>query len=413
MNFSLFVARRLSLSSDGRGTSPAIKVSITAVALSVAVMLASLAVVIGFKREIRDKVFGFNSHLTLYSLATDQNDDNIITLTPSLRTLLDEQPYITDYSLVASIPAILKTNSDFKGIYLKSMSGKSLADFIRTNLEEGEIPDFSHDDNNDKIVISRLAANQLGLKAGDKIDTYFISDDVRVRRLVVAGIFNSHFDSYDDILAYGSMPLIQSIAGISSNQGTSLQIHTDDYEKIDEYSRELLQMVFNAVESGQLYRQYSVENALNQGAGYFHWLSLLDTNVVVILSLMTIVAIATLISGMLILILDKKKFIGVTRAMGARLGDVRKVFIYLALKVAAIGMLCGNVLMLLLLYCQDRWHFLPLDPEAYYIDFVPVEINWWSVLALNVACLVIIYLSLVLPSRFVAGISPATSMRTE
>ncbi len=156
-----------------------------------------------------------------------------------------------------------------------------------------------------------------------------------------------------------------------------------------------------------------MDNAYNQGAGYFNWLSLLDTNVAVVLTLMAVVAIATLISGMLILILDKKRFIGVVRAMGASVGTVRRVFIYLAIKVALWGMLTGNVVMLAFLYCQDRWHFLPLDPEAYYIDFVPVEINWWSVLAMNAACLLLIYLSLILPSRFVAGISPTDAMRTE
>lgn len=188
------------------------RVSITAVALSVAVMIASLAIVIGFKREIRDKVFGFNSHITLYSYAMSEDDDNLITLTPTLRKVLDEVPFITDYSLEASIPGILKTQSDFKGIYLKSMAGKSLAGFIGANLEEGTVPDFSREDSKDKIVISRLAADQLGLKAGDKIDTYFISDEVRVRRLVVAGIFNSHFDSYDQVVAYGALPLIQGVA---------------------------------------------------------------------------------------------------------------------------------------------------------------------------------------------------------
>ena len=136
-------------------------------------------------------------------------------------------------------------------------------------------------------------------------------------------------------------------------------------------------------------------------------------NVTVILALMTVVAIATLISGMLILILDKKRFIGVTRAMGASTAGVRRVFVYLAIRVAVAGMAIGNVVMLALLWCQDRWHFLHLDPEAYYIDFVPVQIDWTWVVALNAACLVVIYLSLILPSRFVARISPAEAVRNE
>lgn len=413
MNFSLFIARRLSLSSDGHRSSPAIKVSVAAVALSVAVMLASIAIVIGFKREIREKVVGFNSHMTVYAVPDGEEDSNVLTLTPSLRSELDSIAFITSYSLEASLPAVLKTASDFKGIYLRSLNGPQLHAFLRSNLEEGSIPDFNNPDSDSKVVISRSAASQLGLKAGDRIDTYFISDQVRVRPLKVAGIYNSHFDSYDQVMAYGSLKLIQSLCGLQPTQGTSLQIETDNFDKVQENTLMLNEILGEATITGRLYRTYKVDNARNQGAGYFHWLALLDTNVGVILTLMTIVAVATLISGMLILILDKKRFIGVTRAMGATIGSVRKVFVYLALRVALTGMLIGNVLMLLFLWCEDRWHFLPLDPEAYYIDFVPVEINWWSVLALNAGCFLVIYLCLVLPSRFVAGISPTDAMRTE
>lgn len=413
MNFSLYIARRLSLASDGRRSSPAIRVSIIAVALSVAVMLASIAVVIGFKREIRDKVIGFNSHITLYNIPDTSDSSNLITLTPSLKKLLDDSPYVIDYSLEASIPAILKTKADFKGVYLRSLNGGATLRFIEDNLVDGHIPDFTRGGSRDSIVISSIAARQLGLKSGDRIDTYFISDEVRVRPLKVAGIYNSHFDSYDQVIIYGALPLIQSVAGIPASQGTSMQIHTDDFGHIVEYTADLNNTLIEALADGRLYTYYRVDNALNQGAGYFQWLSLLDTNVTVVLTLMALVAIATLISGMLILILDKKGFIGIVRAMGASIGNVRRVFIYLALRVALYGMLIGNALMLTLLWCQNRWHFLPLDPEAYYIDFVPVEINWWSVTILNISCFILIYLCLIIPSRFVAGISPSAAMRTE
>lgn len=265
MNFSLFVARRLSLGSDGRRSSPAIRVSVTAVALSVAVMLASLAVVIGFKREIRDKVIGFNSHITLYNMPSDYDGGNLITLTPSLKSILDKQPYITDYSLEASIPAILKTPTDFKGVYLRSLNGKGTEEFVSGNIEEGRIPDFTKPENNNLIVISRIAANQLGLKAGDKIDTYFISDQVRVRRLEVAAVYNSHFDSYDQVIIYGALPLVQSIAGIPASQGTSLQIRTDDFNRVADYTAALNDALVEGVAAGLLYKYYRVDNAYNQG----------------------------------------------------------------------------------------------------------------------------------------------------
>lgn len=413
MNLPFFLARRLSLSSNGRKSSPAVRVAVTAVALSVAVMLASVAIVLGFKREIREKVLGFNSHITLYTVPTNDYDDNLVSLTPSLSRLLDSLPYVTDYSLQASIPAIIKTRDNFKGIYMRSLSDTGQRRFLTSSLEEGKIPDYTKDSDKLKIVMSRAAARQLKLKVGDKIDTYFMSDELRVRRLEVAAIYNSHFDNYDDLYLFGDLSLIQDLGKISKSQGTSIVIDTDDFRNIGAYSEDLHNRLLKALADGTVYRLYRVDNAIDQGAGYFRWLSLLDTNVAVILILMTVVACVTLISGMLIIILDKKSFIGLLRALGARKRRVRMVFVYMAMRVALTGMVIGNALMLTFLFIQNRWHVIPLDPDAYYIDFVPVEFNWWAFILLNAGVFVITYLSLLLPSWFAARISPAETMRYE
>lgn len=413
MNYPLFIARRLSLSTSGRRKAPAVAVAVAAVALSVAVMVASVAIVLGFKEEIRDKVVGFNGHITLYATPVSQDDDNILTLIPSLKEQLDDIPFITDYSIQAAIPAILKTNSDFKGVYLKGLNGKLSTDFLGRNLEEGKMVDFSNPDNKQKILISRLAANQLGLKTGDKIDTYFISDDVRVRRLEIAGIFNSHFDQYDDLMVYGSLPLVQQLGQIDSDQGTYLQISTDNFDNIADYTLDIQQRLNAALAEGHLFKLYRTDNVLSQGSGFFSWLSLLDMNVIVVLSLMMIVGCVTLVSGMLIIIIEKKKFIGMMKALGTPTSKIRTIFVFLAIRVALWGMLIGNVIMLSFLFIQKETHFLPLDPDSYYIDFVPVVISWPAVILLNVGVLLITYLVLILPSRFVAGITPAETMRYE
>ena len=412
LNYPLYIARRIAPGQRGRGGTPAVKVAVAAVALSVAVMVAAIAVVGGFKREITAKVTGFNAHISMYALP-QEDDDNLIALTPSMRQILDEVPYIRDYSLQISMPAIFKTRSDFQGIYLKSLEGAGITDFIRGNLVEGHIPDFSNDSNRNRVVISEITARRLGLKTGDRIDTYFITDNVRVRPLKIAGIFNSHFDTYDKVYAYGSQSLIQQLAGIRHDQGTSIAIQTDDISNIAEYTEDLNRVMAQALGSGMIYRPVSIDNAMNQGAGYFNWLSLLDTNVAVVLTLMTFVAIITLISGLLIIILDRKRFIGLLRALGAPASRIRHIFLYLSVKIALLGMLIGNVVMLGLLWAQDKWHFLHLDPEAYYIDFVPVEVSWLPMLLLNLGVVAVIYLSLILPSWFVARISPAETLRYE
>lgn len=413
MNYPLYIARRLSLSSGGKRQAPAVTVAIIAVALSIAVMIASISIVLGFKQEIRDKVVGFNSHISIFPSLTEMDQDNLITLTPSLKEELNSVPFIVDYNLQAAIPAILKTSSDFKGVYLKGLSGVTETEFIRKNLEEGSVPDYSLPESKEKIVISANAARQLGLKSGDKIDTYFITDDVRVRRLEITGVYNSHFDQYDEVFVFGALPLIQQLGQLDENQGTYLLVQTDDFDKIQDYTLLLQNHLNEALSDGRLPRLYHLDNVLNQSVGYFSWLSLLDTNVVVVIILMMIVGCITLISGMLIIILEKKSFIGMMKALGAPTQKVRSIFVFIALKIAIYGLLIGNILILTVLYLQMRYHFMPLDADSYYIDFVPVQISWFSILLLNLGVIIVTYLVLILPSRFVSKISPAESMRAE
>lgn len=409
MNYPFFLARHLSLRSSQRGSSPAVSVASAAVALSIMVMMASVAVVTGFKDEIVKKVVGFNSDVQVYVEDLGEDADNVLTLTPTLCAILDTARSVSDYSLQVSVPAVLKTSDDFKGLYLRGLTDITTRRFIDENLEEGQLPP----DSVQGIVVSRLAANQLGIKKGDRIDTYFFSDDIRVRRLTVTGIYNTHFDSYDDVAGYTPLPLLQKLSGISSNQGSSLKITVPNLDNVGSSAQDLQHILDTHTASGMLAKKYKVSTVEKAGAAYFQWLALLDTNVVVILTLMVLVGCVTLTGGMLMIILDKKRVIGLLKALGASNPGIRKIFIYLALKVALIGMTVGNCLALGLLWAQHKWHILKLDPDSYYIDFVPVNLNWQDVVILNAGVLIIAYLVLIIPSRFVAGISPAETMRYE
>lgn len=414
MNYPLYLARRLSLAGSGKRKAPAVSVAVAAVALSIAVMIASVAIVTGFKSQIIEKVIGFNGHLTVYVADINgQPANELLSLYPELDSIMKENKMITNFNLGISTPGVMKTQEEFKGIYMKGLSGKHSIDFLSRNLIEGKIPDFNDDNSRNKIVISSAAANQLGLNVGDKVDTYFIIDQIKVRRLEIAGIYNSHFNQYDDLLAFGSPELIQKVASLNQEQGTYLEVYVDNFDNIDNYSQILQDSLDDGFLEGKLKSRFYVESVKNQGAGYFNWLSLLDTNVIIVLVLMIIIGCVTLISGMLIIILEKKRFIGMIKALGAPTSKVRQIFIWLALKIAMRGLLIGNLIILSLLFLQYYTHFLRLDPEAYYIDFVPVKITWLAILGLNVGVLIIIYLVLILPSRFVAGISPAETMRYE
>lgn len=410
MNYPLYLASRLSLGNNGRKMSPAVTVAIIAIAISITVMIASIAIVLGFKKEIREKVVGFNGHISLYRMPMSEEDDNLITINPFLNQIFNEFPFITEYSPQAAIPAILKTSDDFKGVYMRGLLGKNATDYIKKNLEEGEIPDYSDEEQKNRILISRIAANQLKLEAGESIETYFISDDIRARKLEIAGIFNSHFDQYDDVLIFGAMPLIQQLGNLPDSTGTYLVLQTDDFDKIPEYAFGLQERLNYAIANGETEAFYRTDNVLNQGRGFFGWLNLLDTNVIVIIILMMVVGCVTLVSGMLIIILERKKFIGLMRTLGAPSSKIRNVFIYMAVRIAFIGVLIGDLFILLILYFQQEYHFLHLDADSYYIDFVPVFLPPWIIVALNGGVLFVTYLVLVLPSRFVGKISPSETL---
>jgi lipoprotein-releasing system permease protein len=412
MNFALYIAKKSSLSHDGMKKSPAVKVAIISVALSVAVMLASICIVFGFKAQIMDKITGFNAHITIYKINESEPEDleeSLTILTPTLKSILDSEKYITNYEVELSVPAVLKTDSDFKGVYMRATNGKALKSFIGKNLVEGSYPS---DTTENQIMISENTAKALNLKTGENIPTYFLNDNIKVRNLKVSGIYNTHFDLYDNLFGYCTIPTLENVVGISGgNKGTSIRILTDDSSRIEEYSQKLRKRLAAAYANEELFVTYQVENVYNQSASYISWLSLLDTNVAVILILMTLVACVTLISGMLILIIDKVSLIGILRSMGASSRQIRRLFIYMSLRIAIIGLVIGNILMLSFLYAEKVWHFIPLDAESYYINFVPVEFNTASIILLNAAITAIVFLSLLLPSAYASKISPTEAMR--
>lgn len=415
--FPFYIARKISLSRSGSGKSPAVTVAVIAVALSTAVMIASIAVVVGFKKAITDKLAGFNSSLTVYKFNSGDNSDNaedyLTTLTPTLQKILLEQPYVQGIEMELSTPAVFKTDSDFNGVYIKASSGNNLYSYIKENIDEGKMPDFNAGNHEDKIIVSRKTADKLKLHAGDRINTYFFNNGVQRRSLTVSGIYNTHFDAYDEIFAFTSSDMLRGVLDLPKDKGTSIRISTDRFENIEQDASILQTRLNEAVGKGEIYNVYKVESLKDQGAPYFTWLSLLDTNVLVILALMTAVACITLISGMLILVIDKIRMTGILRALGANGKTIRSIFVLLAMRIAIYGLLFGNTIILVLLWIQQKWHVVKLDADSYYIDYIPVEIKAGDIMLLNAAVIAVIFISLLLPAIYASKISPLAAIQTE
>ena len=420
MNISLFIARRLQLKGTKRDTSSSSTIiAVAGVAIAILVMILTLAVVLGFKNQIREKVMGFDSQITI-NPAHDYNlgkSETSISLNKTLFNIIDsslnEDGDSVHINLTIKQPGIMKTDEAFAGLMFKGINNLNVS-FIKQNLIDGTLPNVDIDSCKNSIVISSITASHLKISLGDRINTYFFSNgNIKARKFEIAGIYNSNFGDYDKLIAYAPIATLQRIASLDSTSGSSIEISGIDYDLIQDKSIALQSAISESVYKQQLDKIYRVDNVLRSGAMYFNWLDLLDMNVVVILILMSCVAGITLVSCLFIIILERVKTIGLLKAMGATNNQVRLVFIHMAQRLVLRGMIIGNIISLIFIYLQNKYHFIPLDPETYYLSFVPVEINWWHIVALNISVIVISSIILILPSHLATKISPVQTMRYE
>ncbi len=406
MNVSLWIANRLRLRGrGGSGAGPVIAVA--GVALAVMILEFTLAVSAGFKDGIRERLSGFDAQLTVLSV-----DNNPVEFTPALERVISETFPGADVRESIRRPALLKTADAFEGIVFiaQSADGGDFG-FERGNIVEGSWPDYSDSLSVNDIVVSSHTASALGLKPGDKVDgTFFVNDAVKLRRYTVAGIYRSNFGEYDRTVAYASLPTIRGVEGLTDRESARIDIRGLDMECLDDEARQLQQAIVDASVAGRLDRFYTVDSIRRSGAVYFNWLDLLDTNVTVIFILMLCVAGLTLVSSLFILILERVSLIGTLRAIGATKIMVRRIFIDMAMRLAGLGIVIGNLAGIGLLLIQKHTHLLPLDPEMYYLSSVPVVIHPWAFVALNIGVAVTAWLVLVFPAGMASRVDPAKTM---
>ena len=415
MNWKLFVAQRIYRSREGEKevSKPAVLIARWGIAIGLAVMIVAVAVVVGFKHEVRDKVVGIGSDIAITNFDAQKSYETMpIAAGDSLMEALRAQQGVKHVQRYSTKPGMIMTDDNFLGMVLKGVSQEYDWTFLRKHLQEGEIPVFSDSASTNRTLISRTIANKLHLKLGDKLYTYYISgDNVRARRLEVAGIYQTNFSIYDDMFLLTDLYTVNRLNAWQKDQVSGIELEVTDpaqLEAIKEGIRTQVDMVKDKY--GGTYYTQSVEE---QNPQIFAWLDLLDMNVWVILILMTGVAGFTMISGLLIIILERTNMIGVLKALGANNLAIRKVFLSFSVFLIGKGMLWGNVIGLAFVGVQSFFRPFKLDPTTYYVDSVPVEFNvWWWVL-LNVCTLVVSVLMLVGPSYLIAHIHPAKSIRFE
>ena len=389
---------------------PAVRVATIGIAVGLAVMLVAIAVVVGFKKEVREQIIGFGSHIQIsgYSGYAQAEEDAMV-CSPQLDSVIWSYPGIKAVQHIVQKPAILKTDTDFQGVLLKGVDSTYSWDFFKSNIIAGDTIAREGDKVSRDALISKRLANLLGLNVGDEVSSYFVQEQVRVRKLRVVGIFETNFQDYDNLYLITDARMLQQLNGWQGNDFTSIEVLLDDYDALDVTTDALFFGVANRFdERGKMLQVKSIKQI---SPLIFDWLDMLDINAVIILVLMLLVSGFLMISGLLILILERTADIGVLKALGATNWTIRKVFLYQSVFLIGKGMLWGNVVGMLIVGMQYYFHFIPLDPDIYYVRWVPVFITAWQWALINVGSAVLSVLMLVGPSYLITRISPAKAIR--
>ncbi len=407
----IWIARRLYFSQNSsrgaetRSSRPAVRVALAGIIIGMMVMIITVCVVVGFKQTITDKVAGFGSHIQIVNFDNNNTYEmQPISVSDSMLTALRAFPHVASVHTFATKPGIVKTDDAFAGIVFK---GTDYWDYFAANLIEGTLPQQPND-----VLISSLQAGQLSLHVGDALLCYFVDESVRVRKLHISGIYETGFCDFDQLFVLGNQDVVRRLNGWTADQVSGVEILVDNIRHLDEVADNVYFATVNHVDADG-YNLYYVQTLQQLNPQVFSWLDLLDMNVVVIIILMLCVSGFSIISGLIILILDSIQLIGVLKALGANNRFVRSIFIAEAAMLIGKGVFWGNVLGLGLCAIQYFTHLLPLEAATYYVNYVPVAFPWGWWLLLNIGTIAISLLVMLAPSAIVTRISPARIMHFE
>lgn len=417
MNHELYIARRMTLNGHRQKGTPSLTVALLGIVLAVVVMILSVAVVMGFKGEITGKILHLDAHLKVGNAALGLDDNYATVGALEVRNAIAGDsafaPLVKSVSLIADKSAILKTDEDFMGVVMRGVDAGYDFDYLDSKMIDGNIPAMSDTTSSHQIIISKTASDRLRLHAGDKVLTYFVDQTIKVRSLTVSGVFETDLEAFDNAYIVGGIGIVQDVNGWDSDTGTQIAVNLKDTRNLDRDAYSLYSLLAQNTVSQESKTLYYVSTTRQNNLPFFAWLDMLDMNVVIILTLMMIVAAFTLISALLMIVLERIRVIGNFKAMGATNGSIRRIFIYLTgkliLKALVIGNLVGIGLALLQRYC----HIVRLDPASYYMPYVPISLSATALVLLNIGIIIVSYLTLLGASHVIATIKPTATMRFE
>jgi len=413
VNLELYIANRIlsKKKEDDNISKPIVKIAILGITIGLGVMIMSIAIITGFKKEISNKVTGFGSDIQITHFDNNTSYETIpITLTDSIKNEIQKVKNVVHTQYFATKPGILKTKEEIQGVILHGTGTDFDSEFIRKNLVDGKFYEVTDSTKSKYCVISQNMSKMLKIKTNDKITIWFIQQPARARRLTVSGIYNTGLQEFDNAFAFCDIKHIQKLNNWDSDQYSGLEIKLNDIKNINTVYPKIRLLSSQLSGEKQTLRTRSI---ITKYPYIFEWLDVLDLNVWIILALMTVVAGFNMISGLLILILERTNMIGILKALGQKDINIRRIFLYLSAKLIGKGLIWGNILGISLCLIQKYGQVIKLDPLSYYISTVPININLVHILLLNIGTLIITVMMLIIPSMIITKISPVKAIKFE
>jgi len=413
LNLEYFIAKRLIKGREHKISisAPIIKIAIAAIALGVIMMLIAIATGVGLKHKIREKIAAFNGHVQIYNYDNNVSDVSVLPVSteqdfyPEFNTVTG----VSHIQAVASKAGIIRTEDTFEGIIAKGVGKDYNWDALEEFLVEGHLPDYNGELNSE-VLVSRLMSNRLHLNNGDSFFAFFLKEEdpsrtPNQRYFTVVGIYDSGFEEFDATYVFTDIRHIQRMNKWQADEVGNFEVFLDSFDAIDEKGREIYGMIHSTLDT------QTIKNKYYQ---IFEWIGLFDFNIALIIGIMIIVGGINMITALLVLILERTQMIGILKALGSPNWSIRKVFLYNAAYLVTVGLLWGNLLGLGLIWLQDRYRIFKFpNPREYYIDYIPVHIDIWTILLLNIGVLILCLLMLLLPSYIITKITPVKAIKFE
>ncbi|MGB5555261.1 MAG: FtsX-like permease family protein [Flavobacteriaceae bacterium] len=413
MNLEFFIAKRLIKGATHKISisAPIIKIAIAAIAIGLVMMLIAIATGDGLKHKIREKVSAFNGHIQITNYDNNFSDVSVapVSLKQDFYPKFKTVDGIAHIQAVATKAGIIRTEETFEGIIAKGIGPDYNYKVLQEYMVDGKLPNYL-DELNNEVLISRLTANRLNLKVGDTFFTFFLKDGdpalvPNQRNFKISGIYESGFEEIDVLYIFVDIRHIQRMNQWKADEAGNFEVFLNNFDEVYEKEKEI---------HGKTVATLDTQTINDKYRKIFEWISLFDFNTALIIGIMVIVGGINMITALLVLILERSQMIGVVKALGMSNWSIRKVFLYNAAYLIGVGLLWGNALGLGIIWLQDKYKFLKFpNPEEYYIEYIPVHINFTTVLILNIGVLILCLLMLLVPSYIITKITPVKAMKFE